>query len=222
MKRPKVGYALLLLIAASFVYAGSLSKKSLTTAEVLPFAIGSLSAVVLWFWMISNFFANRKKIKHAVCWGWFLFLANWVAAIVYFFVMYTPAENKPRDHYRKFHEWVTAEGKGFHSFYFKISIVSLAIAVFHHFLMDVLYRTINLFNYEMYRNIVGVIYFPLKAFLMFTYGVLNIDTEHNKDRLVLFARTMRFLYTYLLFYIVALLLFRSDKNRPQKIQVPRH
>ncbi len=222
MKRPKFGYFLLLVIVVSFVYASTLKKDSLTTEEVLPFALGPLSAVILLFWMISNFFANRKRIKHAAYWGWFLFLANWVAAIVYFFVMYTPAERKPSDHYRKFREWVTAEGKGFQSFYPKIAVVSLVIAVFHHLFMDIMYRTINLFDYEIYRNIIDIIYFPLKSLLMFIYGLLNIDTEHNTERLVLFARTMRFLYTYLLFFIVAILLFRPDKKRAKKTPVLRH
>jgi len=222
MKRPKFGYALQLLIAASFVYAASLQKESLSTAEVLPFALGPLSAVVLWFWMISNFFANRKRIKHAACWGWSLFFANWVAAIVYFFVMYTPAENKPHDYYHKFREWVTADNNGLYSFYFKLAIVSLVVAIFHLLFMDVLYKTINLFDYKIYRNIIDVIYFPVTAFLTFIYGVLNIDTNQNTEKLILFARTMWFLYTCFLFYMIALLIFRSDKNRPQKTTNLRH
>jgi hypothetical protein len=219
MKRPKFGYALLLLLAASFVFAASLQNKSLTTAEILPFILGPLSVAILWVWMIANYFANRKKIKHSACWGWFLFLANWVAAIIYFFAMYKPAETKPRDYFYKFREWITAESKGIYGFYSKLAIVSFAVAAFHHMFMDVLYKTIDLFDYEIYRDIIGVIYFPFKAFMMFIYGLLNIDTNHNREKLVLFARTMRFIYTFLLLYIVAVLLFRFDKNRAKKAPV---
>jgi hypothetical protein len=219
MKRPIFGYVLLLLFAASIVYAASLQKDAITTAEVVPFALGVLSVVVLWFWMISNYFANRKRIKHSACWGWFLFLANWVAAIIYFFAMYKPAESKPRDYFHKFREWITAESKGIYGFYSKLALVSFAVAVFHHMFMDVLYRTINLFDYEIYRDFMGVIYFPFKAFMMLIYGLLNIDINHNREQLVLFARTMRFIYTFSLFYIVALLLFRFDKNRTKKSPV---
>lgn len=98
MKRSKFGYALLLVIVAALAYNASLDKDSLTTIEVCPFALGPLSGVVLWFWMISNYFANYKRIKHYECWGWFLFLANGLAAVVYFFAIYVPAEKKTRSH----------------------------------------------------------------------------------------------------------------------------
>jgi Na+-driven multidrug efflux pump len=55
----------------------------------------TLSAAGLWVWMVLDYKTNKKSINHRALWGWGLFIANWVAAIVYFIVIYFPREKRP-------------------------------------------------------------------------------------------------------------------------------
>lgn len=97
MKNSTFGYVLLFLMSAAIIYSASLHKELLTPAEVWPLALGALSGAVLWGWMLLNFFANRKKIKNPVLWGLSLFIFNWIAAIIYFFGVYTSKADAARD-----------------------------------------------------------------------------------------------------------------------------
>ncbi len=201
MKRPLFGYVLLSCFALSVAYALALRKDSFTSAEVMPVAAGLFCMLVLWYWMVCNLIANRKKLAHPLAWGLFLFFGSWIAAPVYFFVKYAPAEEGPP--FRRFRAWLV-RGDSARAFYARVALVSLGAAVFHHFLTDTLYLMVPLHDFPVYHNIVGVIYAPCTAAITAVYRVLSIDTSHPSKDLVLFARAVRFFYTYLLILVLAL------------------
>ena len=49
-----------------------------------------LSAFSLWFWMLADFFGGRR-VKYRVAVGFLLVLASWLAAVVYFVLVYARA-----------------------------------------------------------------------------------------------------------------------------------
>lgn len=60
-----------------------------TPAEYMLIALGVPAVLSFWGWMLADFLRNRTRSK-SVAWGWFLVLGNWLAALVYFFVMWRP------------------------------------------------------------------------------------------------------------------------------------
>jgi len=91
-------HALAALSLALFVYMLVLNFRYATTEELpelpsvperlLIFA-GLPSVFWLWGWMLSDFFRSKTE-RNPVAWGWFLVLGNWLAAMVYFFVVWRP------------------------------------------------------------------------------------------------------------------------------------
>ena len=94
-ERWMLAHALVAIDLAVFVYmlflnfryadAGRLPQP--TPSEYLLIALGVPSA--LWGWMLTDSFHNKTGSK-SVAWGWFLVLGNWLAAVVYFFVVWRP------------------------------------------------------------------------------------------------------------------------------------
>lgn len=48
---------------------------------------GSVGALVLWLWMLTDFFMGYPNTNRVV-WGWFLFIGTFFAATLYFFSVY--------------------------------------------------------------------------------------------------------------------------------------
>lgn len=210
-KRPLLGYILLGLFALSIVYAFLLSltgKSSATTAEVMPFAIGLLCPVVLWYWMFSNLIANRKKITHPILWGLFLLIASIFAGIVYFFVKYTPSETDIS--YRRIRNWIIRD-ESYSRFYLKLALLCLVGAFFHFLITDITWKVFSLYNYDIYLKIDHVIYYPLSSFLRLIYPMLGMDTGEQLNWII-FARTLRFIYTWSLLFIIVTAFYYSDKQ----------
>ncbi len=213
MKRPLLGYILLIVFVLSAVYAFALGKESLTTAEGMPFAAGVSCMVVLWYWMLCNLIANRKKMTHRLAWGFFLLFANWIAAIVYFFVKYAPAEQSSP--LRRFRDWMVRGGTS-RSFHARIALVCLVAAILHHVLTGVLYRMIPLHDYPVYHRSVGALYFPFTQAILLACRALSIDTGHPSKNLILVVRTMRFLYTYLLILAAVTLAVIRERRKGER------
>ncbi len=96
MKKPAIGYLFLFLIFTAFAYSALIQKETLTTLEAFPLIAGAASGVALWFWMAMDCFKNRRNLKHPFVWGFFFLVANWITAILYFLVKYSPAEKADR------------------------------------------------------------------------------------------------------------------------------
>jgi hypothetical protein len=75
------------LLILNFRYADTEQLPQPTAAEYVLIALGVPSVFWLWGWMLTDFFRNKTK---SVAWGWFLVLGNWLAAVVYFFVVWRP------------------------------------------------------------------------------------------------------------------------------------
>ena len=41
-------------------------------------------------WMATSYFRRVSQIRNAIAWGWFLFIGNFVAGILYFYFVYRP------------------------------------------------------------------------------------------------------------------------------------
>lgn len=49
----------------------------------------SIGAIGIWLWMLTDFFSAGPK-TYRVLWGWSLFIGSYVAAIIYFAIIYVP------------------------------------------------------------------------------------------------------------------------------------
>lgn len=212
MKKPILGYIFLVLIFAAFAYPALIQKPSLTTIEALPFMAGTISALALWIWMSVNCFRNRKMIKHPYLWGFMLVFANWVTAIVYFLFKYSPSEKT--NAIRKFDLWLCKSDNRF-DYYVKLAVICLVVATFHHYVMESLYTTFGIHNNKWYYLIcVKLIYYPFSTLLILAYKALSIDTDHPSENIIIVGRVLNFIYTYLLFFILASIImhFRIRKK----------
>jgi len=214
MKKPVLGYLFLFLIFTAFVYSAFIQKETISTFEALPIIAGAASGVALWFWMAVNFFRNRRKLKHPFIWGLFFVIANWITAIIYFLVKYIPTEKT--DSPKRIVNWLN---KGNRTGYFlKLAFLCLIITKVHNFIMITLYTSIGLHNNELYYLIfVKTIYYPLSALLTTTYKALSIDTENPTNNLIMVGRTLNFIYTYLLFYLSAIVILHFQNKRNQSV-----
>jgi len=92
LKKRKIGYLLLFFIAFAFVYTYvltfGLGKTTGTTMEVIPMALGAVSALILYLWMVINLIINWKSTRLFGLWLFFMVFANWVTAIVYFLAIF--------------------------------------------------------------------------------------------------------------------------------------
>jgi hypothetical protein len=77
------------LLVLNFRYQASDQLAQPTTPELVLFTLGIPSVFWLWGWMLTDFFRSKSD-RTSVAWGWFLVLGNWVAALVYFFVVWRP------------------------------------------------------------------------------------------------------------------------------------
>ena len=77
------------LLVLNFRYAATEQLTQPTAAERMLIALGVPSMFWLWGWMLTDFFRVKRGSK-SVAWGWFLVLGNWIAAVVYFFVIWRP------------------------------------------------------------------------------------------------------------------------------------
>ena len=50
---------------------------------------GISSPFIMWFWMLGSHFKS-KDVKYPVLWGFSLLFLNFVAAVVYFLIVYAP------------------------------------------------------------------------------------------------------------------------------------
>ena len=86
------GSILVAVLGGTYLYLSVASPGiggSLGTGDKIVIATGVLSGLILWIWMFSDFF-KRKDLRYRVLWGWVLFLANLLAAAIYFIVIYFP------------------------------------------------------------------------------------------------------------------------------------
>lgn len=96
-RRWLLAHALVALTLAVFAYmlilniryAATEQLAQPTAAEQVLIALGVQSVFWLWGWMLTDFFRSKTESK-SVAWGWFLVLGNWIAAVVYFFVVWRP------------------------------------------------------------------------------------------------------------------------------------
>lgn len=77
------------LLILNFRYAATEQLPQPTTLEHVLIGLGVPSVFWLWGWMLTDFFRSKAGSK-SVAWGWFLLLGNWLAAVVYFFVVWRP------------------------------------------------------------------------------------------------------------------------------------
>jgi hypothetical protein len=92
------GSALVVVLISIYLYLAIARpgiSGDLGSVDQAVIATGVLSGVILWIWMFSDFF-RRKEMRHKVLWGWALFLANLLAAAVYFVIIYFPQERVKR------------------------------------------------------------------------------------------------------------------------------
>jgi hypothetical protein len=80
---------LVYLVILNFRYAATDQLLQPTAPEHVLIAAGVPSMFWLWGWMLTDFFRSKTESK-SVAWGWFLVLGNWLAALVYFFVIWRP------------------------------------------------------------------------------------------------------------------------------------
>ena len=93
------GLILVAVLCGTFLYLSVASpgtSDGLGTGDKIVIATGVLSGFILWIWMFSDFF-KRKDLRYRVLWGWVLFLANLLAAAIYFIVIYFPRAIKASD-----------------------------------------------------------------------------------------------------------------------------
>ena len=57
-------------------------------AKILVFP-GIISLFWIWLWMLTDYFRERPE-RGPIIWGWFLFIANIGAALLYFFAIWRP------------------------------------------------------------------------------------------------------------------------------------
>lgn len=213
MKKPKFGYLLLLLTLTLITYASFNRKGMNAPGDVWLLASGFTSSIILWFWMIVNFLLNRKNINHPILWGAFLLFGSWLGAAIYFIIKYNQPDGKCS--YSRFRGWIYRDNK-YNQFYGKVAMVSFVLAIFHHDLMETLYLAVGIHNSPIYQFVTGVIYFPFRIFMKTLYLVLSIDPSQSTEKLILFARIMRFIYTYILFCVAISGLLIFDKRRLEK------
>jgi hypothetical protein len=92
------GFTLVILLIGVYLYlaiAKPGNNGDLGLQDQVVVATGVFSGFALWIWMFTDFF-RRKDIRHRVLWGWALFLANLLAAAVYFVFIYFPQERNRR------------------------------------------------------------------------------------------------------------------------------
>jgi hypothetical protein len=77
--------AYMLLLNVQYAATQELPQPSVGARVLI--ALGVPSVFWLWGWMLTDFFRSKAK-QHSVAWGWFLVLGNWLAAIVYFFIVW--------------------------------------------------------------------------------------------------------------------------------------
>jgi hypothetical protein len=82
--------AVLVFVEMTFLnlqYMKSRAVLEISALERVLVSLGVLAALWLWGWMLTDYFRNRPS-QHAVAWGWFLVFGNWLAAIIYFAVVW--------------------------------------------------------------------------------------------------------------------------------------
>lgn len=77
------------MLVLNFRFADTEQLTLPTPPERVLIILGVPSVFWLWGWMLTDFFRNRTSSK-SVAWGWFLVIGNWLAAVVYFFVVWRP------------------------------------------------------------------------------------------------------------------------------------
>lgn len=92
--RLSVGSVLVAILGGAYLYL-SIAKPGISgdlgAGDQIVVVVGVFSGFVLWVWMFSDFF-KRKDLRYKVLWRWALFLANLLAAAIYFIVIYFPRE----------------------------------------------------------------------------------------------------------------------------------
>jgi hypothetical protein len=93
MTRLRIGYILVVTIVIAFIALPFLGFNSdaaeLSPAALILLILATGSALILWVWMISDLFINRRAIKFAFLWGCALVVLNWFAAVIYFLGNYS-------------------------------------------------------------------------------------------------------------------------------------
>ncbi|MFA5073965.1 MAG: hypothetical protein WC539_08750 [Nitrospirota bacterium] len=210
MKKPKFGYVLLFFIFISITYMSFKQNLPKSLGEDWILTSGVLSIVIFWFWMITNFICNRKKLKHPIVWGLFLLFGNWAAAAIYFIAKYNDPNGKCN--YSRLHEWFFhCENKI--QFYGKVAVICFIVTIVHHHLMKNLYMVFSIQNYAAYQVLTDIIYFPFFLFMKGVFSLLLISPGGPTETPFLFVRIMRFVYTYILFYCLMLFALNLDKRR---------
>ena len=222
LSRQRIAYILIFFSSVLIVYASfthksvSLHGSGTTPLEMWLLSLGSASIFAFWIWMFAHLISNRRKIKHSILWSSFFLFGSWLGALTYFFLKYDQPEREWK--FSLVIEWFF-RGKYRPEFYLKVAIVSFVIALFHYNLMESLHMIVNMYDSQWYRNVVGVIYFPFKIFMMNLYQLLSLDitvTGRQKERLIMFARIMRFLYTYILFYLALFFILMRKRFKAEK------
>lgn len=92
--RLSVGSVLVAILGGAYLYLSIVKpgiSGDLGTGDQIVVVAGVFSGFVLWIWMFSDFF-RQNDLRYKVLWGWALFLANLLAAAIYFIVIYFPRE----------------------------------------------------------------------------------------------------------------------------------
>jgi hypothetical protein len=80
-------FTYMLVLNLRFAFTREFPQPSLP--EHVLIALGVPSVLWLWGWMLTDFFRSRSA-SNSIAWGWFLVLGSWLAALVYFFVIWRP------------------------------------------------------------------------------------------------------------------------------------
>jgi membrane protease YdiL (CAAX protease family) len=88
------GWALVIALVAAYLYLSIVKPgvaSSLGTGDQMVVATGVFCGLILWIWMLTDFF-RRRHVRHRMLWGWILLLASLLAAAIYFVAVYFPQE----------------------------------------------------------------------------------------------------------------------------------
>jgi len=94
--RISIGYTIIAVMLIPFaVFVHQVTAESAQINGNITFLLflivpSTLSAVILWLWMVADYLTNNNKLRHKGLWGWGLFLGNWFASMVYFLTIYVP------------------------------------------------------------------------------------------------------------------------------------
>ncbi len=99
MRKYNIGFALIFVMMLSMliffpVISQKISEGKIEVNNLVIFlaSLGPISGLILWMWMIVDYFSNKDRLRHKILWGLVLFIANWIASIIYFLFIYLPRE----------------------------------------------------------------------------------------------------------------------------------